>query len=618
MYMRMCMCMQHVHAHAHVHAHVHVHVRTRGAMPTAGGDEEVARLTYELERVEEGRRRLRAALAEQRAAADAYADRAEAEVIAAAGGSTGGVVVAHGDLCQSLRSRLDATSAEEDARAHDLRATCAALQLSAALASTEYRCMLLPLPTPTPAPAPASDLGLLGSWTSWMGEPPEAKLAAEITDVQQRLSHVKSLVQETSLSSLLALAFTLLQRQNAPAVEAVGALQEHATVAAGHAGTLPEGESQPKDDVTPERAVQPLLALVGSAGALLEQVAGHRAEAAREMRDLAWQFRTLPLYQSANAAPSAAQAELEAQAREAVLSSELLAVEQQLLFCAAPMSDQLAANATAEQNAGLYRSRATNVQRQLADAQAGMAAAQKDAAGKEARAVAAEERALMAEAFLTRAERAEAECAALQQSLDEAPLPAWWRRDHARARAEATEATEADDPDAAETPAAAPEDRRGRKSRPRLEEPPPRQEEPPTNGRSDGAPLQRDAPPPQRLDDAARQRMKDMASATVKQHSAAEPRRARPVSKAPAVAPTAPVAQPGKQQDAQKAGGTSPPQREVARGSAQALIDDAMAAAQADSARDTPRATEVGGRELPSYQSEAQLPRKPTPASDMD
>ena len=111
---------------------------------TTGTDEEVARLTYELERVEEGRRRLRAALAEQRAAADAYAVRAEAEAIAAAGGSTGDVVAAHGDLCQSLRSRLDATSAEEDARAHDLRATCAALQLSAALASTEYRS-----PTPT-------------------------------------------------------------------------------------------------------------------------------------------------------------------------------------------------------------------------------------------------------------------------------------------------------------------------------------------------------------------------------------------------------------------------------------------------------------------------------------
>ena len=111
---------------------------------TTGTDEEVARLTYELERVEEGRRRLRAALAEQRAAADAYAARAEAEAIAAAGGSTGDVVAAHGDLCQSLRSRLDATSAEEDARAHDLRATCAALQLSAALASTEYRS-----PTPT-------------------------------------------------------------------------------------------------------------------------------------------------------------------------------------------------------------------------------------------------------------------------------------------------------------------------------------------------------------------------------------------------------------------------------------------------------------------------------------
>lgn len=586
-------------------------------MATTGSHEEVARLTYELERVEEGRRRLRAALAEQRAAADAYADRAEADAIAAAGGSTGDVVVAHGELCQSLRSRLDATSAEEDARAHDLRAACAALQLSAALASTEYRCGLLPLPAPTPTPVPASDLGLLGSWTSWMGEPPEAKLAAEITDVQQRLSHVKSLVQETSFSSLLALAFTLLQRQNAPALEAVGALQEHATMAAGHADALPEGESQPKDDVPPERAVQPLLALVGSAGALLEQVAGHRAEAAQEMRDLAWQFRTLPLYQSANAAPSAAQAELEAQAREAVLSSELLAVEQQLLFCAAPMSDQLAANATAEQNAGLYRSRSINVQRQLADAQAGMAAAQQDAARKEARAVAAEERALMAEAFLTRAKKAEAEYAALQQTLNEAPLPAWWRREHAKARAEATEV---DDPDAAETPAAAPPpaDRRGPKSRPRLEEPPPRQEEPPTNGRSDDAPLQRDPPPPQRLDDAARQRMKEMASAPVKQHSAAEPRKARPVSKAPAVAPTAPAAQPGKKQVAQKAGGTSPPQREVARGSAQALIDDAMAAAQADSARDILRAPEVGGRELPSYQSEAQLPRKPNPASDMD
>ena len=598
-------------------------------MATTGADE-VDRLTYELERVEEGRRRLRAALAEQRAAADAYADRAEADAIAAAGGSTGDVVVAHGDLCQSLRSRLDATSAEEDARAHDLRATCAALQLSAALASTEYRCMLLPLPAPAPASAPASDLGLLGSWTSWMGEPPETKLAAEITDVQQRLSHVKSLVQETSLSSLLALAFTLLQRQNAPAVEAVGALQEHATMAAGYADAPTEREPQPKDDVTPERAVQPLLALVGSAGALLEQVAGHRAETAREMRDLAWQFRTLPLYQSANAAPSAAQAELEAQAREAVLSSELLAVEQQLLFCAAPMSDQLAANATAEQNAGLYRSRATNVQRQLADAQAGMAAAQKDAARKEARAVAAEERALMAEAFLTRAKKAEADYAALQQTLDEAPLPAWWRREHAKARAEATEGEE---PDAAETPAAATADRRGRKSRPRLEEAPvprdptrPRQEEPPTNGRSDDAP----PAPPQRLDDAARQRMKDAArhegaNPPAKQHAAVESRRARPVSKAPAVAPAAPAAQPGKKQAAQKAGGASspqtaggasPPRGEVAQGSAQALIDDAMAAAavQADSAR----APEVGGRELPSYQSEAQLPRKPNPASDMD
>ena len=53
-----------------------------------------------------------------------------------------------------------------------------------------------------------------------------------------------------------------------------------------------------------------------------------------------------------------------------------------------------------------------------------------------------------------------------------------------------------------------------------------------------------------------------------------------------------------------------------------------MAAAQAESARDAPRDAprapdpEAGGwerpRELPSYQSEAQLPRKPTPATDMD
>ena len=175
---------------------------------TAGTDEEVARLTYELERVEEGRRRLRAALAEQRTAADAFAARAEADVIAAAGGSTGDVVAAHGDLCQSLRSRLDATSAEEDARAHDLRATCAALQLSAALASTEYRSATYPnrdrnsnpnpnpnpnlspnpdpdrglgrcmaLPAPRHSPAPANDAGLLGSWATWLGEPPEAKVS---------------------------------------------------------------------------------------------------------------------------------------------------------------------------------------------------------------------------------------------------------------------------------------------------------------------------------------------------------------------------------------------------------------------------------------------------------
>jgi len=124
------------------------------------------------------------------------------------------------------------------------------------------------------------------------------------------------------------------------------------------------------------------------------------------------------------------------------------------------------------------------------------------------------------------------------------------------------------------------------------------------------------------MKDAARH---EVANPPAKQHAAVESRRARPVSKAPAVAPAAPAAQPGKKQAAQKAGGASPPQTaggaspprgEVAQGSAQALIDDAMAAAavQADSAR----APEVGGRELPSYQSEAQLPRKPNPASDMD
>ena len=57
------------------------------------------------------------------------------------------------------------------------------------------------LPAPRHSPAPANDAGLLGSWASWLGEPPEAKLAAEITDVQEQLSHVKSLVEETSLSS---------------------------------------------------------------------------------------------------------------------------------------------------------------------------------------------------------------------------------------------------------------------------------------------------------------------------------------------------------------------------------------------------------------------------------
>ena len=53
-----------------------------------------------------------------------------------------------------------------------------------------------------------------------------------------------------------------------------------------HARARPEGQTQPEENVTPERAAQPLLALVASAGALLQQVAAHRAEAAREMRDL--------------------------------------------------------------------------------------------------------------------------------------------------------------------------------------------------------------------------------------------------------------------------------------------------------------------------------------------
>ena len=348
--------------------------------------DELARVTYELERVEEGRRRLRAALAEQRAAADEYAARAEADARAEAGAiSTSDFFAAHGQLLSTLRTRLDATSAEEDARAHDLCATVAALRLTAALASVEHRCMMLPSPVPAAASAPSSEaLGLLGSWVSWMAETPEAKLAADIAEVRQQLSHVKSLVQETSLSSLLARVTTLLERQSAPTVEPARALQEHATMAAGCAVTAREGPSRPKDDVTPERTAQRLLDLVGSAAGCLEQVASHRADAAREMRTLAWHFRTLPLHQSVNGAPPAMQAELQAQAREAALSSELLTIEQRLLFCAAPVSDQLAANATAEQNAGVYRSRACNAERQLADARAGMAAVQK-------RAVAAEE-----------------------------------------------------------------------------------------------------------------------------------------------------------------------------------------------------------------------------------
>ena len=78
--------------------------------------------------------------------------------------------------------------------------------------------------------------------------------------------------------------------------------------------------------------------------------------------------------------------------------------------------------------------------------------------------------------------------------------------------------------------------------------------------------------------------MRDMLGAPVKQHSAthsaaergAEP---RPASKAPAKAPAvsaaappaALAAPPGKKPAAQKAGGSAPPQREVARGSNGAL-----------------------------------------------
>lgn len=405
-------------------------------------EEELARLTYELDRVEEGRRRLRAALAEQRAAAEAHAEEMHAHLrsVEEEAAQAGDVVAAHGQLLDTLRTRLDAASAEEGARAHDLCAAVAALQLTATLMMAKQQSDQLP------AAAPPAGESYFESWATWLGESNRAATEALVADLRGRLSELDALVQKTSLPSLLEHASSLLQHQSShPGIDAARALQAHSAEAAGPGPAAgadaaePQGPSgRPEAQAPPELALQRLLDLMGDAAASLEQVAGHRAASSREMRELAWQFRALPRSthplielpgDDEARSPGAVQAELQAQACEAALSTELHAVEQQLLFCAAPMHAQLAAVANAERSAAGAQSRALAAERELGAARRRIEALERESADKDARTAAAEQRAASAEereaaeaamvrGLRSRAEEAEAVGAALKARLE--------------------------------------------------------------------------------------------------------------------------------------------------------------------------------------------------------
>lgn len=417
--------------------------------------DELKRLSYELERAEEGRRRLRAALTEQRTAAEQRAQQFHAQLNEAHRERAAKI-----DVLERLRAKLETTAADEHVRAYDLSAAVTALQLLATTQMSERqaaKAATLPAAPDTSAAAVPSPsftdttniMGALGL-SSWLSAPAQATepqpaapayRAAMEALAQQTLANkvLQEQLSKPSLDSLLQHALLLLKHRCAiaglskPTCDSSGAMEEALQTAetlrsesGAAAGTVQSEPAQSIDElVDPDKALK-LVQIVGEAAASMETTARSRADAARELRDLGWQIRTLAAgSRTEQSEPEpVAHFRMEAQAREAALSSEVLALEQQLTFVSAPISEHLQAVLASEQNAASAEKRARAAEEAAQKALARATAAEQDAA--KARASDAAALGVVKE-WRARAEKAEARLAEIDA------------REAAKARAEAME-----------------------------------------------------------------------------------------------------------------------------------------------------------------------------------
>jgi len=428
--------------------------------------DELKRISYELERAEEGRRRLRAALTEQRTAAERSAEEFQAQLKKTQEEFQTQLKEAHCertakvDLLETLRAKLEATAADEHVRAYDLSATVTALQLLSTMQMSERqatKAVTLPpasdtvvAATPSPSLTDAANvMGALGL-SSWLGAPasthepqPAASAYRDAMEALAQQTLANKVLQEQlskpSLDSLLQHALLLLKHRchiaglSSATPDADGPMEDALQIAealqsesAAAAGTVQGEPPQSIDEMVDSEQALRLVKLVCEAAASMQTAARSRAEAARELRDLGWQIRTLAASNRVEQSESepAAHVRMQGQAREAALSSELLALERQLAFVSAPNSEHLQAVRASEQNAASSDKRAKAAEDAAQEALARAAAAEQDAA--KARASDAAALGVVKE-WRTRAEKAEARLAEIDA------------REAAKARAEAAE-----------------------------------------------------------------------------------------------------------------------------------------------------------------------------------
>ena len=372
--------------------------------------DELKRLSYELERSEEGRRRLRAALVEQRATAERRAEEFEAQLKEAHHERSLKI-----DLLETLRAKLETNAADEHVRAYDLSATVTALQLIAAAQSSERAAKADALPPAPDAVAEATSapllmdaanvMGVLGL-SSWLSAPSptheqqpvaSAYRAAMEALAQQTLANkqLQEQLAKPSLDSLLQHALLLLKHRcsvsglskepvntERPMKDALHIAEALQSESAAAAGTVQSEPTQSIDELLgPEQALR-FIELIGASAASMETAARSRAEVARELRDLGWQIRTLAASSCIDQSESGPVtcARMQAQARDAALSSEVLALERQLAFVSEPISAHLQAVRASEQNAASADKRATAAENATQDALVKAAAAEQDAA----------------------------------------------------------------------------------------------------------------------------------------------------------------------------------------------------------------------------------------------